>query len=127
MNIPFLSAFFKKKKLHRIRCTMRGYHILKSNGKLGLVRKVKRELSDTELTNISGLYFFWGEGASNAALTVRQYLLLRNAGIKFHKALLYSIGAENTKIVFPLPKEYRQVLVGNGFSVSHWRSSIAWG
>jgi polysaccharide biosynthesis PFTS motif protein len=127
MNIPFLSAFFKKKKLYRIRRIIRGYHILKSNGKLGLVRKIKRELGDAELKSVSGESFFFGEGATNAALTVRQYLLFRNTGIKLNKVLLYSIGTGNTKIVFPLPKEYRQVLVANGFAISNWRSSIVWG
>ena len=107
---------------------MRGHQLLKTKGQLGLIRKVKRDFADTKLEQITpkASRFFFGAGVESAELITRQYLLSRNTGIPLHKVLLYSIGSGDSRVVYPLPKEFRQILINNGFAISHWRSSIAW-
>ena len=107
---------------------MHGYRVLRDNNQLGLVRKLKRELADTRFAIIIPVasHFFFGAGKEHASLIVKQYLLTRYTGVALNKELLYSIGSGNSKITYPLPREFRLVLVNNGFNISHWRSSLAW-
>lgn len=107
---------------------MRGYRILKSNNRLGWIRRAKRGLADTQIGNISpaaSLYFF-GAGTKNVAQVIQQYVLTRIGGIGLNKALLLSIGSKNSPVSFPLPKEFQSTLAHNGFVVSRWRCSALW-
>ncbi len=128
MNIPFFALYFKHRKIRKIRRIIRGYQVLKSSGQLGLVRRVKREFGDTRIDEVTtaATDFIFGAGKEEAELITRQFLLLRNTGIALHNNLLYSIGSGNSRIVCPLPKAFRLVLIKNGFNVSQWRSSGIW-
>lgn len=128
MKLYFLDRYCERRKYRNIRGILRGYRLLKASGRLGLIRKVKREFGDTKIEAVTSVAdaFFFGAAVREAELVTRQFLLLRNAGIVLHKTLLYSIGTGNTSIVCPLPKEFRRVLVNNGFKVCQWRSTAAW-
>jgi polysaccharide biosynthesis PFTS motif protein len=67
-----------------------------------------------------------GGGIASSELIVRQYLLVRLGGINLNRALLLAAGKKNTKVVFPLPPEWRLVISLHGFEVAHFRSAVLW-
>lgn len=107
---------------------MHGYRILKSNNQLGWIRRAKRGLADTQLGSITSIVsrHLFGAGTESAAQIVQQYVLTRIGGISLNKALLLSIGSNNSPVIFPLPKEFQSTLAHNGFVVSRRGCSALW-
>jgi polysaccharide biosynthesis PFTS motif protein len=112
----------------KLRTIMRGYRKLKQSGNLGKIAEIKRVLTNTPIIDGKGANtsVIFGSGSSNAELVIRQYLLIRVAGIGLNKALLYAEGNYNSKIIYPLPSEWRFVLKQYGFNIAVIRSSLMW-
>jgi len=107
---------------------MRGYRILKKTGQLDKIAEVKAMLTTRTISTCKGRVSrsIFGAGIQDAELIIRQYLLVRIAGIEFNKAILYSIGNAGSRIVHPLPTEWQDILKQNGFNVAVIRSSLMW-
>ena len=112
----------------RLRRIMRGYRNLKKTGRLDSIESIKLELTTCKL-NIDERFFsavFFGAGLASAELLVRQYLLLRIAGLNLNRALLLAAGKSNGKVVFPMPYQWIKVVEKNGFEVNRLASSVFW-
>ena len=107
---------------------MRGYRVLKQNGQLDKISLLKQELTEQELdlTNQELSPYLIGAAFPFSKVAIRQYLLLRIGGFGLNKALLFSLGQHDGKVIFPLPKEWRTTIRMHGFNVANARSSILW-
>jgi polysaccharide biosynthesis PFTS motif protein len=115
-------------KVKRLRRILRGYHFLKKTGHLDKIALLNEALTEIPL-NITHNHFspyLMGAAYPYAPLALRQYLLQRIAGVKLNQALLISLGKINGEVIFPLPKEWREIISQHGFKVASSRSSILW-
>lgn len=107
---------------------MRGYRRLKSAGQRDSITNVREALTNTPLHRVcsrtSALLF--GAATPDAALVVRQYLLIRVGLTSLNKALLLSLGRPGSAVVHPLPREWRTVLEQRGFRVNRTLSDLVW-
>jgi len=128
MNIPLFSDVLNRVARNRIRRIMRGYRFLKKTGQLGLLVAVKDELANARFSKIErkASKLFFGAGIERAELMVRQYLLIRIGGLGLNEALLYSLGAKGSPVVYPMPRLWQNVVASHGFPVARVRSSLAW-
>lgn len=107
---------------------MRGYRALKQSGHVDRIAVVKQALTEYSL-NLPKGYFssvVMGAGAISGEIVVRQYLLIRVGGINLNRALLLALGKDHGRVVFPLPREWREVLTQHDFEVAHFRSALLW-
>lgn len=111
-----------------LRACIRGYARLRSESRIGLVRRIKEDLSDCVLEGslryASPLLF--GESHGQSERVVRQFLIQRLAGIALNKKILESIGNPAASVAYPLPEEWRRVLVARGINVADVKSRLAW-
>lgn len=123
-DIPFL----RRLRLRRLRRVLRGYRYLKESNKLERIWLIKSLLSDTAISGINGRVsrLIFGAAADDAERVVRQYLLLRVAGLELNDALLRAAGKPGAKVVHPLPSEWRTVVRAAGFHVASFRSALMW-
>ena len=107
---------------------MRGYRLLKQLNQIDLISRVKLALTEHQLnlTDKNFSPFLMGAGCAYGEIVVRQYLLLRIGGLNLNQALLFSLGKENGKVIYPLPKEWRVTISQHGFKVANIRSSLLW-
>lgn len=125
-----LSPFKTPRKWQRarLRRTMRGYRVLKQSGHIDRIALVKQTLTEHPL-NLSGRDLsptIFGQGIEFGETIVRQYLLLRVGEIDLNRALLMALGKNNGRVVYCIPKEWRDVLMQYGFEVAQVRSGIFW-
>lgn len=107
---------------------MRGYLNLKRTGRMGCIAAVKQELTSHKLS-IKERHFSstaMVAGLSSGELIVRQYLLVRVGGLNLNRALLLASESDNKRVVFPLPREWREIVTQHGFQVAHFRSALMW-
>lgn len=128
MNIPILSWFLRRKRRKCIRRMMRGYRILKSSNQLDKITSVKEALTNTRLNQCDkrSLKLIFGAGLPDSEIIIRQYLLLRLAGLNLNRALLYALGKPGSIVLHPMPVEWRDVLRQNGFNVAEVLTRIIW-
>lgn len=128
MKVSCITEILKRFTRSRLRRIMRGYRFLKETDQLGLISAVKNELTNTRFGridhNISRLFF--GAGAEKPELITRQYLLTRIGGLGLNKALLYSLGAKGSSVIYPMPRLWQEVVARYGFRVARIRCSLAW-
>jgi len=107
---------------------MRGYRFLKEADQLGLIAAVKNELTNVRFGKIdhNASKLFFGAGAEKAELITRQYLLTRIGSLGLNKALLYSLGAKGSAVIYPMPRLWQEVVARYGFRVARMRCSLAW-
>ena len=121
--------YIKRLKLNKLRRIMRGYRALKQSGQIDRISKLKESLTENSL-NISrekfSMIIYGEQGFKCAELITRQYLLLRIGGINLNRALLYSLGKKNSRVIFPLPKNWIEQLSSHGFKVNKAASLILW-
>lgn len=118
----------KRHQRSRLRRIMRGCQALKRSGQLDRIAVVKQALTEYPLS-LTRQHFspvVMGCGADSGEIIVRQYLLVRVGGLNLNCALLLALGNEQSSVVFPLPKEWRNVLTQHGFEVAHLRSAVLW-
>lgn len=121
-------TLFKRYQRNRLRCIMRAHISLKRSGNLDRIARVKEALTEHRL-NLTAQQFspeLMGRGIELGELVVRQYLLVRCGGLNLNQALLSALGKKEGRVVFNLPKEWRDILAQHGFKVAHVRSSILW-
>jgi len=120
--------FWKRRKTRKIKYLMRGYRYLKVNNELDKIETVIEALSESKIhfcnDKVSNLFF--GSSLDHAELCIRQYLLVRLAGLKLNKALLCALGNPSSKIIYPLPPMWREVLQKHGFMVNRIWTPVAW-
>lgn len=118
----------KKIRRARLRQIMRGYRKLKQANQLGRIALVKQLLTESplNLTNKHFSSYVMGVSVLSGEIIVRQYLLARLGGNSLNRALLLALGKEHGKVVYPLPKEWRDVLKQYGFNVANFRSTLLW-
>lgn len=128
MKIPIITKLLKSSRRKRFRRITRGYRILKKSNHLDKVSLAKEAITNTKLDTCEGHVSknIFQAGIKNAEIIIRQYLLIRIGGLNFNRALLYSIGKAGSKVVHPLPPEWRDVLCEHGFKVARLRSTVAW-
>lgn len=105
---------------------MRGYRALRETNALGSIGAVKEALTITALGVDKSSPLVFGAGVERAESITRQYLLARLGGLEFNSALLYATGASGSRVVYPMPPEWRQVLRSHGFAVAERRSAFLW-
>jgi polysaccharide biosynthesis PFTS motif protein len=127
LSLPILN-YIKIIRRARLRQIMRGYRKLKQENQLGCISLIKQSLTERplNLTNKHFSAYLMGAGASSGEIIVRQYLLMRLGGINLNCALLLALGKEHGQVIYPLPKEWRDVLKQYGFKVANFRSSLLW-
>lgn len=107
---------------------MRAHLSLKRLGNLDRIAQVKQALTEHRL-NLTIQDFsssLMGQGIELGETVVRQYLLVRCGGLNLNHALLSALGKKDGRVVFYLPKGWRDILVQHGFKVAHVRSGILW-
>ncbi len=128
MKSIFQSLNLAFKMRSRLRAMLRGYSRLRREGNIGLFRHIKSEITESRLPGIaeSALPLVFGASIGNAERMVRQYLLERHIAAAMYRAVLLALGS-NSKVVFPLPRTWQNVLIQHGLRVGTIRSSVAWG
>ena len=123
-----LAGLVKRRQRIRLRRIMRGYRLLRQAGRLDRIAAVKRALTETPISPTSQKFsaVVMGQGAESGEIIVRQYLLTRVGGLNLNRALLLASGKQQGRVSFPLPKEWRAILVSHGFEVAHLRSAVLW-
>lgn len=102
--------------------------MLKQSGHLDRIALVKQALTEQPL-GLTGKHFssiVMGRGTTSGEIAVRQYLLIRVGGINLNCALLLALGKDKGRVVFPLPKVWRNILAQHGFEIAHFRSALLW-
>ena len=118
----------KRIRRARLRRIMLGYRVLKQSGQLDRIAVVKQALTEHSL-NLQKSHFsslMMGAGAASGEIVVRQYLLIRVGGINLNCALLLALSQGRGRVAFPLPKEWREVLMQHGFKVACFKSAMLW-
>jgi len=112
----------------RLRQVMRGYRKLRGSGRLDRIATVKQTLTERPLNMINGQLSsaVMGCGAAAGELVIRQYLLVRVGGINLNRALLLASRKINARVVFPLPREWREIVAQQGFEIASFRSALLW-
>lgn len=107
---------------------MRGYRLLKQSGHLDRVAAVKQVLTEYQLGLTKERFspVVMGCGVASGEIIVRQYLLVRVGGLDLNRALLIALGTKGGRVVFPLPKEWREILTRHGFKVANFWSALLW-
>ncbi|MFT5519451.1 MAG: polysaccharide biosynthesis PFTS motif protein [Enterobacterales bacterium] len=121
-----IKNYLKKRKNKYIRNLMRGYRNLSQSGKIYKIADLKRQLTISKLK----LGFFsdriLSDSLDDYEIVIRQYLLTRFASINLNKAILYGNRKSNGKLVFPLPKLWRDIVEENGLKVAKYRCMLLW-
>jgi len=128
VKIPLISKFLRYKKRQYLRQVIRGYKHLKESNRLGLISSVKETLTNTRISQIekNTSKRIFGAGLHDRELIIRQYLLMRLGGLNLNRALLYSLGNQNSSVIYPLPPAWRCVLREYGFKVPKVRTKLIW-
>ncbi len=107
---------------------MRGYRSLRRTNQVGLLSSVHEELINLHFAkvDISSAKLLFGAGCQKAELIIRQYLFTRIGGLGLNEALLYSLGTKNSSVVYPMPREWQEVVRNFGFRIAGMRCSLAW-
>ena len=126
----FHTIFVKRRKRSRIRSYVRGYIYLKKTNQIDKIANIKRILSDHKLSISSIKTPFYSLSGlvpeSQHEISIRQYLLLRVGSHALNRALLLALSKKNGKVIYYLPKEWREILRRNGFEVAELRSAVLW-
>ena len=116
----FTNSFFKY-KTNKLRNVSKGYRILKSTNRLDFIDNLKIKLTNTLIdTRINKTNFIKID--SNIVpleICVRQFILQRFIGIDFNKEILATIADKKKKFVYPLPKEWLNILQLNGINTNN--------
>ena len=128
MRFPFFSGFFERRARRHLRSMMRGYRLMKKTNQPDIIVRVKHALKhfvlEQSVANLS--VEFYGAAMPRAEISVRQYLLNRLAGMKLSMELTRSRAKPISEVVFPMPPEWRQILVENDFKVPQFKNKLVW-
>ena len=124
--INFIIKLLPKKK--SLRSSAKGYFKLKEAGKLDFILKIRKLISKTELKinkNFNKSLFVFGSSASNINHSLHQFLLTRLVDAGFNRKILSCIYS-GKKIIYPLPKEWRSILIEHNLMTDSILNKIYW-
>lgn len=122
-----LLKYLKQRAWIKLLRVLKGHRQLKKSNSLERIFALKQDLASTPcIKNRSYAKFIFGSEVEQPELIIRQYLLARMESVNFSKSLLHSIGNSNSPISYPLPYEWRKVLIDNGFRISNFFSVLKW-
>lgn len=123
---PF-DGIIKRMRRARLRRIMRGYRMLKQSDRLDRIALVKQALIEQSLGLTKKYFssFVMGAGVASGEIVVKQYLLIRVGSYNLNQALLLALG-KSQGVIFPLPREWRDVLNQHGFKVARVKSALLW-
>lgn len=110
----------------RVRNVLRGYRIMRMEGKHNLINVIRAQLTETELKVFMTLplsSFILINDEKLNELSYRQYLLVKLIGTRLNGSIL-SFLYNKKSIAFPLPKEWRNVLESNDIKMNHFLNHI---
>jgi polysaccharide biosynthesis PFTS motif protein len=112
----------------RLRSVFRGYRVLKSSSRLGIIGEIKNSLTESQIAACERKFHpkILGSAAGSSELALRQYLLVLIGGVNINKALLRAAGTPNGVVSHPMPKDWRSIVRLHGFDVSEWSCKIYW-
>lgn len=116
-------------KRARIRKVMRGYRLLRESGRIDAIHNLKSDLTRLDL-GVGKQYFspmFLFSALNSCELVLRQYLLVRIAGVDLNAALLMSVVCPNKGVVHAMPGQWRALVEAHGFRVNRFRCALLWG
>lgn len=107
---------------------LRGYAKLQKNGQLDRIMDVQIALVESsfsiQLSQISKNLF--GAALDRANEATRDFLISRVALYSLNKSLLQSLGKKNGRVVHPLPRQWRNILISLDWDVDFLKSKIHW-
>lgn len=122
----FIIDLFRTKK--SLRQSAKGYYKLKKSGNLDFILKIRKLISKTDLKfnrNINNCLFVFGSSASYINHSLHQFLLTRLINIDLNRKILSCIYS-GKKIIYPLPKEWRIILVEHNLMNDSILNRIYW-
>ncbi len=125
IKIPIITGLINKRHRAKLRVINKGYRQLKNKNKLELLMQLRDVVSRAKLNNEGLLEGLLCRSDFNVELSIRQYLFERLLRLSFNNSILYSIGS-NKPLSHPLPKEWRDVLAGQGIKVNNFSSTLLW-
>lgn len=106
---------------------MRGYRVLRTSGRLALLRQVRADTMNTPVDRVRGRAsaFVFGAAHAEAELATRQYLFRRIGEGRLARAVVRAIGGGGA-VVHPLPRAWQQLLEQRGLPVARVRCTLRW-
>lgn len=120
--------FYKNYQLRKIRLSMRGYLKLKKLNQLYIIDDLKRKLMTNKLNIPLTQYSktIYGVALPKAEIILKKYLFIRILNNSFNRSLLISLVSESNKINIPIPKQFREIIKKEKFSMSDLKCQILW-
>lgn len=111
-----------------MRRIIRGYNSLRKYHGLETISSINIALTNTKIPmTYPGLSpFLSGSAIADVELALRQYLLIRFAGIELNRALLQSKGHPKGRVSHALPPKWRTIISDHGFAVANITSGFKW-
>ena len=127
-KVAFFGIYLNRRGRKKLIYAMRGYRFLKDSNQIGKIYSVLGSFMNNKLIcceqRTSKLFF--GTALNNSELIIRQYLQSRVANLSFNKSLLCFLGKHGSKVVHPLPSQWRKLVEQNGFKVDNIKSALLW-
>jgi polysaccharide biosynthesis PFTS motif protein len=107
---------------------MRGYRWLRSRSQIESIAALHSALTATPVELPANAFSpqLFGAAIDRAELVLRQSLLARVGGPGLTKAWLTTLGRPGSRVVHPLPAEWRQALRDHGVVVDDFRCGLLW-
>jgi polysaccharide biosynthesis PFTS motif protein len=104
---------------------IRSYNLLLNQNKIKILSKINEEISKTKLEIPSYLFskYIFGSALLEGEIALRQQLISSIIYLKLNKKILLYY-SENKKLVFPIPKQWLQIIESHGIKVSYYWSSV---
>ncbi|MBK6358020.1 MAG: polysaccharide biosynthesis PFTS motif protein [Betaproteobacteria bacterium] len=127
IDLPIWKALVARRKRQRLRGLIRGYALLKREGRIADLRALRNGLVDVAVaSHASASTRFFGAGAEHLERMLRQFVLERYAGPALNRAIIYAKAKRGASVAHPMPRAWRRYLASSGVAVDHFRSAIAW-
>ena len=117
-----------RKRKSKLRKMIRGYNNLNRSGELGLVARIKEQLTETPISACSSMpdLTHLAVNEQGFELALRQHLLIRQVAVKLGAQLLIAASNPGRGYSFGIPCAWRLVLRENGISVNETQSKLLW-
>jgi polysaccharide biosynthesis PFTS motif protein len=120
-----MALTWKRHMRATLRRAMRSYRRFRDTDRLATTEKVVAQLAATQLP-VRPSKLFYGAAMPQAELATRQYLYLRQVLYRLPQILLAQVGSPAAPLVYPLPRQWQDILISSGFAVDRLRCSLLW-
>jgi polysaccharide biosynthesis PFTS motif protein len=116
-----------RRALIKLLWILRGHRRLSESNTLHRINTLKLELSLTPCIK-GGKYskFVFGKNFVKEELIIRQYILARIEAAIFSREILFSVGKSNSEMKYPLPYEWRKIVIKHGFRINNFNNGLRW-